>query len=155
MKVKPISLKEANQYVAEMHRHNKPVTGHKFSIQAINKGKTVGVAIVGRPIARGLDDSNTVEILRVCTDGTRNACSFLYGACCRIAKELGYEKVVTYTLSSEPGTSPKAAGFKTAGNVVGRSWNCPSRPRTVIQNTLFGSEVKYATENKVRWEKHL
>ena len=112
-----------------------------------------GVAIAGRPVARRLDDGLTIEILRVCTDGTYNACSVLYGACARAARAMGYRRVVTYTLESEPGTSLKAAGFKFDGEAGGLSWDVPSRPREVSQMTLFGEERKYPNEKKVRWVK--
>ena len=112
-----------------------------------------GVAIVGHPIARRLDDGLTVEVLRVCTDGTHNACSILYGACARIAREMGYKRIVTYTLESEPGTSLKASGWTRIGEAGGGDWNVPSRPREVMQVTLLGEERKYPNEKKVRWEK--
>ena len=76
----PVSLAEANAFVAEHHRHHKPVRGHKFSLGCMVNGQLVGVAIVGRPVSRYLDDGLTLEVNRLCTDGTQNACSFLYGA---------------------------------------------------------------------------
>lgn len=88
----PISLKEANKFVEMHHRHHKPVTGHKFSVAAAVDGEVVGVAIVGRPVSRYMDDGWTLEVNRLCTDGTRNACSFLYSACWRCAKNMGYKK---------------------------------------------------------------
>ena len=86
----PVSLKEANAFVAEHHRHHKPVVGHKFSIACTDGEKIVGVAIVGRPVARYLDDGWTLEVNRCCTDGTRNACSMLYAAAWRAARAMGY-----------------------------------------------------------------
>ena len=158
LEVRPITLREANKYVAENHRHNLPVTGHKFSIACYEIGgdtdRLCGVAIAGRPVARRLDDGLTIEILRVCTDGTYNACSVLYGACARAARAMGYRRVVTYTLASEPGTSLKAAGFKFDGEAGGLSWDVPSRQREVSQMTLFGEERKYPNEKKVRWVKN-
>ena len=148
----PLTLREANAYVAEHHRHNKPVVGHRFSIGCMDGGKLCGVAIVGHPVARRLDDGMTVEIYRVCTDGTYNACSCLYGACARIAKEMGYKRIVTYVLESEPGTSLKASGWTRIGEAGGTDWNVPSRPREITQVTLFGEERKYPNEKKVRWE---
>ena len=112
-----------------------------------------GVAITGRPLARLLDDGLTAEVRRVCTDGTYNACSILYGACARIAKEMGYKRIVTYVLESEPGTSLKASGWTRIGEAGGTDWNVPSRPRETVQVTLFGEERKYPNEKKVRWEK--
>lgn len=108
----------------------KPTAGHRWSIGVIDVGLTLrGVAIAGRPVARGLDDGMTLEILRVCTDGTPNACSALYGACRRIAKEFGHPKVITYTLDSESGISLRAAGWQSDGTIRGHSWNSPGRPR--------------------------
>lgn len=125
----PIDLAEANAFVAEHHRHHKPVVGHKFSIGAASGDKIVGVCIVGRPVSRHRDDGVTLEVTRLCSDGTRNACSFLYGAAARAAFALGYKRIGTYILKSEPGTSLTAAGWKLIGETPGRSWSVPSRPR--------------------------
>lgn len=94
LKITPCTLAYANEYVAKNHRHHKPTVGHKFSIALYDdiNTKTVGVAICGRPVSRILDDGRTLEVNRLCTDGTPNACSMLYGAAARIAKEMGYEK---------------------------------------------------------------
>lgn len=126
----PTTLAEANAFVAEHHRHHGRVVGHLFSIAVADEAETVcGVAIIGRPVARHLDDSWTVEVTRVATDGTRNAASKLYGAAQRAAFALGYRKVITYTLATEPGASLRAVGWKVVGEVRGRSWSCKSRPR--------------------------
>lgn len=106
----PITLKEANFFVEQHHRHHKPVTGHKFSIAASDGEKIVGVAIVGRPVSRYLDDGWTLEVNRLCTDGTKNACSFLYSAAWRAAKNMGYKKLITYILQSENGARRRPAG---------------------------------------------
>lgn len=111
MDVSEISLKEANAYVEKHHRHHGRVVGHKWSLAAYKDGHLCGVAIVGRPTGRYLDDGHTLEVTRLCTDGTRNACSALYSACARRAKREGYEKIITFILQSEPGTSLKAAGW--------------------------------------------
>ena len=100
LSIRPITLREANAYVAQHHRHNQPTNGHKWSVACYDGDCLCGVAIAGQPIARKLDDGLTIEIRRVCTDGTYNACSILYGACARIAKDMGYKRVVTYTLIS-------------------------------------------------------
>jgi hypothetical protein len=94
----PITLAEANAFVGALHRHHKPVVGHKFSIAVTDGEKIRGVAIIGRPVARLLDNGTTLEVNRVCTDGARNACSMLYGAAWRAAKALGYKRLITYTL---------------------------------------------------------
>lgn len=116
LEICPISLKEANAFVEQYHRHHKPVTGHKFSIGCTDGEKIVGVAIVGRPVSRYLDDGWTLEVNRLCTDGTRNACSMLYAAAWRAARAMGYHKLITYILDSENGASLRAAvRFRHAG----------------------------------------
>lgn len=85
-------------------------------------GEIVGVAIVGRPVSRYLDDGWTLEVNRLCTDGTKNACSFLYFAAWRVAKNLGYKKLITYILDSENGASLKASGWKCVGKCGGKCW---------------------------------
>lgn len=127
--VERLELGEANAFVREHHRHHKPVIGHLFSIGAALEGVIVGIAIVGRPVARGRDDGVTAEVTRLATDGTRNACSFLYGAAARAAFALGFKRIGTYILATEPGTSLSAAGWRQIAEVRGRSWSCPSRPR--------------------------
>lgn len=131
MMVAPCSIKAANTYVAEHHRHHKPVHGALWAVRCVDdNGNTVGVAIVGRPVSRMLDDGHTAEIVRVATNGERNACSLLYGACRRAAKALGYASIVTYILDSEPGDSLRGAGFLNEGLAGGGDWSRPSRKRT-------------------------
>ena len=125
----PITLSEANAFIAENHRHHKPVIGHKFSIAVESSGNIVGVAVVGRPVARHLDNGWTLEVNRCCTDGTRNACSMLYGAAWRAAKAMGYKRLITYILSEETGTTLYAANWKLVGEAGGGSWNTKTRPR--------------------------
>lgn len=122
MEIVPITLKAANEYVARYHRHHKPTVGCKFSIGCEESGQLVGVAICGRPVSRRLDNGSTLEINRLCTNGTRNACSKLYGACVRIAREMGYSKVITYILASEDGASLKASNFVCEGEAGGTMW---------------------------------
>jgi hypothetical protein len=141
--VVPLPLDEANAFVAQHHRHHGRVVGHRFSVGVADvAGDIRGVAIVGRPVARGLDNGRTLEITRVATDGAKDACSALYGACRRAAFALGYTRLVTYTLASEGGRSLVAAGFRVVGEVRGRSWSCASRPRV----------DKHPTQAKLRWE---
>ena len=125
----PCELDEANEFVAQHHRHHGRVVGHKFSIAVSDGERVVGVAIVGRPVARRLDDGWTLEVTRLATDGTKNACSALYAAAWRAAREMGYRKMVTYILDTEPGSSLAAAGWRCVGSTPGRSWSVPSRPR--------------------------
>lgn len=125
----PIGLDEANAFVSAHHRHHKPVVGHKFSLGAALAGLVVGVAIIGRPVSRIRDDGMTLEVTRLCTDGTKNACSFLYGAAARACFALGYGRIGTYILASENGASVRAAGWRLIGERGGGSWSAPSRPR--------------------------
>ena len=78
LQVIPISLREANEFVINFHRHSKKTRGHKYSIGASDGENLVGVAIVGRPVARKLDDGFTAEVLRVCVkdDSPKNTCSY-------------------------------------------------------------------------------
>ena len=136
----PLHLRQANEFVALHHRHSLPTVGGKF---AVGRGVLVGVVIAGRPVARNLDDGLTLEILRVCTDGSPNACSFLYARCARIARLMGYARVITYTLESECGASLRAVGAKPTGPLEPGEWDQPSRPRK--------SQPVYS-EPKYRWE---
>lgn len=138
----PLSFDDAAAFVRDHHRHHTPPVGHKFSIGAMAGDELVGVVIVGRPVARRRDDGMTLEVTRLCTTGHRNACSFLYGAAARAAFALGYQRIGTYVLKSEPGTSLKAAGWKLIGETPGRSWSVPSRPRS----------DKHPIEPKLLWE---
>ncbi len=136
----PINLDEANAFVAAHHRHHKPVPGAKFCIAA-SEGETVrGVVIVGRPVARMLDNGWTLEVNRCCTDGAKNACSMLYGAAWRAAKALGYRKLITYTLPAEGGASLRAAGWTLLGLRGGGNWNVTSRPRIDTAHLLQGQK---------------
>lgn len=127
MRVIPLTLDRANELVSTLHRHHKPVQGHRFSIGALEDAKLVGAAIVGRPSARMTNQYSECEVTRLVTDGSANACSFLYGACARIAREMGFDKIHTFVLESEPATSLKAAGWKFDGLTEGGDWNRPSR----------------------------
>ncbi len=144
MKVTHLELSAANAFVAERHRHHKPTTGHRFSLGAVHDEKLVGVAIVGRPVAPNTDQYMTVEVTRLCTDGTANACSFLYGAAARAAKALGYKRIQTFVLEEEPGTSLKATGWSISHTTRGDTWN--RRP---------GRKTNQPTGPKVLWYKEL
>lgn len=144
LKIIPCTYKQAAEYVNGFHRHHLAPVGGKFCI-AVSDGKMIhGVAICGRPVSRYLDNGFNIEILRVCTDGTKNACSMLYGACCRIAKHMGYINVYTYTLQSENGASLKASNFKCEGIAGGTHW---TGKRNKGQN--------FPHELKKRWRKKL
>lgn len=147
MKIIHVELKNANAFVENHHRHHRPVVGHRFSIGAEKNSKLVGVAIIGRPVARMTDQSNIVEITRLCTDGTRNACSFLYGAAARAAKALGYNSIQTFILSSESGTTLKAAGWRKEHTTKGGEWTRISRSRNKADNATPKEKwVKYFTD---------
>lgn len=149
MTIVPLTISDARRKVGEWHRHNKPPVGGLFAVGCEEDGELVGVAIVGRPIARMLDDGMSAEITRVATNGARNACSMLYGACLRAARALGYQRVFTTTLASEPGSSLRAAGFVRDADIEpAATWSVPSRPR--YQTNLFGEQQR-PTEAKVRW----
>lgn len=127
--ITPIFQDEAFAFIEQYHRHHKKPVGSIFQIAVSEGAKVVGVAVVGRPNARRTQDGYTAEVTRLCTDGTRNACSMLYAACWRAAKAMGYRKMITYILNNEPGTSLKASGWKLIGERGGGSWSVPSRPR--------------------------
>lgn len=145
MRIAPITFRKASEYINANHRHHRATVGCKFCICVVDDDRNIhGVAVAGRPVSRHLDDGLTLEINRVCTDGTRNVCSMLYGACCRIAKEMGYSRVITYTLVSEDGASLKASNFIFDGTAGGTHW-------TGERNR--GQEIP--AEMKKRWVKHL
>jgi hypothetical protein len=129
LSVVPVTFRQACAFVAKLHRHNKPPRGHKFSIGVAN-GELVGVAMVGRPVARALDDGLTAEVNRTCTDGTFNANSMLYGACLRACKAMGYTRVFTYTQVDETGVSLRAAGFRRDADLPARgSWKASTKDK--------------------------
>lgn len=129
LQLQPITFAEAAAFVDRHHRHHEPPVGHKFSVAVGDGERVVGVAIVGRPVSRHLDDGWTLEVTRCCTDGTKHAASMLYGAAVRAGRALGYRRIITYTLAEEPGTSLKAAGWMPLYTNKGGSWSSPSRPR--------------------------
>lgn len=143
-----MSVRHASAFVAEHHRHHNAPQGAKFALAAWHanigeaRERLVGVAIVGRPVSRRLDDGRTAEVIRVATDGTRNACSFLYGAAKRAAQAMGYRKVITYTLPEESGASLRAVGWNRMGITGGGTWSRSARPRV----------DKHPTHGKIRWE---
>lgn len=138
----PVTLREACAWVTEHHRHHDAPTGGLFAVGASDGKGIVGLAIVGRPNARMLEDDFTAEVTRCCTDGTRNCCSMLYRACWRAARAIGYLRLVTYTLPQEGGASLRGAGMKLVGRAGGGTWSRPSRPRVDT----------HPTQEKIRWE---
>lgn len=145
--LQPISLKDAKAFVDAHHRHNSAPQGHKFSIALSDGFQTIGVIIVGRPIARGNQDGCTLEVTRCCVlKGYANACSKLYAAAWRASKAMGYTRLISYTLNSEAGSSLKAVGFKVIGETRERlkGWDTPARPRQLAE--------RYPTQKKKVWE---
>ena len=154
LEIIPVSFANANAFVTEYHRHHKRVVGHKFSIGCMENNKLVGVAIVGRPVSRYLDDGFTLEVNRLCTDGTKNVCSKLYSAAARAAKELGYKKIITYILETEEGASLRASGWDCAGTAGGFNWDGKrSLLRESAQITFFEKESPSPQCMKKRYEK--
>ena len=148
LRIVPVDLKTANEFVRKLHRHSRPVVGHKFAIGVTDETGTLrGVAIVGRPVACRLDDGMAAEITRMCTDGTRNACSMLYGAARRAAKAMGHEIVYTYTLPDEGGASLRAAGFQLdkadAGGSAAMWHNRPGRKALPVGDDLIGGKWRW------------
>lgn len=140
--VVPCSIQDAKAFVLAHHRHHPPPVSGLFAL-AVALGETVrGVAIVGRPVARMSDDGWTAEVTRVATDGTPNACSMLYGAAWRACRALGWRRLLTYTLATEPGTSLRAAGWRVIGETSGGSWSRIERPRV----------DKHPTQEKLKWQ---
>lgn len=144
MKAMRVELKEANDFVAKHHRHHKPVAGHRFSIGAEHDGKLVGCVIVGRPVARQSCQKTIAEVTRLVTDGTPNACSFLYAQAARAAKELGFASIQTFILPSESGVSLKASG-----------WICLGETKLGCWQTRNGRRTDQPDGRKVKWQKKL
>lgn len=139
-----IGLREANAWVDRVHRHHEPVTGHKFSVAVVDEsGELHGVGIAGRPVSRRFQEQGYLEVVRVATDGTPNACSMLYGALRRAGIALGYppEKIITYTLASEHGASLRASGWSVDGRTDGGTWDRIDRERV----------DRHPTGPKTRW----
>lgn len=144
LELQPITFKEAQRFIKDNHRHHKPPAGWKFGI-AVNDGENVvGVVTVGRPVARHFDDGWTLEINRLCTDGTRNASSKLLGAAQRATFALGYKRLITYTLPEEGGASLRASNWTLIGTAGGGSWDTPTSGRPRVDT--------HPTGQKLLWE---
>lgn len=145
--VVPLELAEANRLVAQWHRHHQPAQGHRFSLGVMDAdGVLHGAAIVGRPVARLAGSPRDVlEVVRLVTDGTRNACSILYAAAARAGLAMGYRRIQTYILNEEPGTTLVAAGWTCEGEAGGGQWkHTDGRPRRTDQPT--GMKARWAKE---------
>lgn len=141
----PLELSQANNFVDKLHRHHDSVHRDKFRVGCEVDGKLVGVIQLARPVSRILDNGRIIEVVRLCTDGTPNVCSFLYSRAARIAREMGYSKIITYILDTENGMSLKASGWHKEADTKGQDWSRPSRPRSTTAPTC----------NKQRWAKDL
>lgn len=144
LELQPITFREACAFIRALHRHHDPPQGYLFGI-AVNDGNHVcGVATVGRPVARMLQDGYTAEVTRCCTDGTPHVASKLYAACWRAARAMGFRRLITYTLASESGTSIRASGWRLVGEAGGGTWSRRGRPRVDThptgQKTLWEAE---------------
>jgi hypothetical protein len=149
LRVVPVTLKRANEFVAHHHRHNKPCRGHKFSLAVADETGIRGVAICGRPVARLLDDGLTLEISRTCTDGASMANGMLYGAARAAARALGYHRVVTYSQAGESGASLRGAGFVRSAELEARgSWaDCTQNELKAKRDPIGSGGVA-----RTRWE---
>jgi hypothetical protein len=134
----------------QVHRHSLPTVGGKFAVGALEQGKLVGVAVAGMPVARPLDDGKTVEVLRVCTDGTPNCCSLLYAKVAKVARLIGYTRVISYTLKEESGAGLRAMGGWGVGGVEAREWSAPTRPRK-SQAIYRKRKLRWNSERQVGW----
>ncbi len=146
LRVRPLTLRQANEIVNNMHRHHKPAQGHRFSIGAFNGDECVGACIVGRPVSRMINQYSVAEVTRLVTNGHKNACSILYSAAARACQAMGFEKIQTYILAHEPGTSLIAAGWQCEGEAGGGDWNRGSRS---------GRRTDQPMSKKLRFAKYL
>jgi hypothetical protein len=141
MTLYPVTFREACDFIAKHHRHNKPPVGWKFGIGLLGglPYELVAVATAGRPVARHFDDGVTLEVNRTCTDGTANANSMLYGAVWRAAKAMGYRRCITYTQADETGASLRAVGWCKVKEIAPHvGWSRPSRGRDDSANRSAG-----------------
>ena len=144
----PINLKEAAKFVRNFHRHNKAPTGGLFAVGASDGEKLVGVAIVGRPISRHLDDGQTAEVTRCCVveSAPKGCCSFLYSRAWQAAKALGWQKLITYTLQTESGASLRGAGWRVVAELKARNAaNWQNRPGREWQSVVGQSKLRWET----------
>ena len=148
LSIRPITLRQAKEFVTAHHRHSNPPVGWKFGVGLTLADVLVGVATAGRPIARHYDDGRTLEVNRTCTDGTPNANSMLYGAVWRAARAMGYRRCITYTQADETGASLRAAGWTRVKTLEARkSWAESSLALKEIRDPVGSGGVQ-----RVLWE---
>jgi hypothetical protein len=160
LRVVPLTLGDANRLVAQWHRHHKPVVGHRFSLGALDGERLCGAVIVGRPVAKSYDPSEVAEVTRLVTDGTQNACSLLYSAAARVAREMGFAAIQTYTLAEESGISLRAAGWTWLGQTTGGQWDHTGQRQLRLDavddaGRPLGNRTDQPISPKQRWEKRL
>lgn len=143
LEIVPMTFREACSFISQHHRHHRPPQGMVFAIGVADGDMVVGVATIGRPVARILNDGWTLEVTRLATTGERNACSILYAAAWRAARAMGYRRLITYTLPQEGGASLRGSGWRCLGEAGGGSWSRQSRPRVDT----------HPTQTKLRWER--
>ncbi len=153
--VRPLTLKAANDWVAQHHRHHKRVVGHRFSLGAFLGYDMVACVIVGRPVARKTDQDMVAEVTRLCSIGTPNACSILYAAAARACKAMGFWWIQTFTLPEEGGASLRASGWNYDGETPGGAWDTPTRARGRSAFLFDGIGDDHPKGPKTRWVKHL
>lgn len=146
LRVVPLTLPKANECVAMWHRHHAPLPGGFawYCLRAVAGEVVCAAAICGRPTNRNNDNGQTVEVIRLASDGTRNACSFLYGAAARVAREMGADQIITYTLDSESGSSLRAAGWNRDKDGITSWWTHAGTRTAAVQRP-------HMNERKVRW----
>ncbi len=149
LQIMPTTFRAACAFIAEYHRHHRPPRGHKFSLQVVDENMQVrGVIVVGRPVARAYDNGLTAEVTRSCTDGCKNANSCLYAAAWRVSREMGYQRLISYTHADESGISLKAAGWKIIAERKSRgSWAESSVKLRHIRDDVGSGGVQ-----RVLWE---
>lgn len=156
MRRRPITLKDANAFVLQHHRHSASVVGCKFCLSVVDDdGNVVGVAIAGRPLSRHIDDGETIEVLRVCTLGGRNVASMLYGGVCQAARAIGYHSAITYTLEREQGASLRASGFIEEAVTEGGRWTGRISGAPLLVAAGIEDPRKQDLGRKIRWRRKL
>lgn len=143
VRIGPLGLRSANQVIDAWHRHHGQTQGHRFSLAAVRDARLIGVAVVGRPVARNINQETIVEVVRLATDGSQDACSALYGAAARAARELGFFAIITYTLASEPGASLRAASWWPDYVGGGGLWSRAGRERENTKGQGLGPKVRW------------
>ena len=152
--IKPVSIKNANEFIKTYHRHHRPTSRNsgRWALAAYdNENELIGVAIASNPVSATYMDGITLEVTRLCVkeNAQKGTASFLLSKCCRIRKEMGGSRIITYTLESESGSSLKGAGWNLVGHVKPHNrW---------IEKSKYDGKARDKLEiyqlSKYRWEK--